>query len=115
MIVSTTTWKAANKIAKYAGKKTVVFTVDSMLVENWNEEEPKGIILTDNTPSEFIEWDVHHDPQAMYIFIWTNTHPQYNWIKEKTNVPHSNGVFEIHPEKMSFYGSVKPFLACFNS
>lgn len=65
--------------------------------------------LTDDQKASFIEFDTTSDKGAIHVWIWSNTHPQYEAIMEDTEFNFWEGVFEVHPQKgMRYVSSIYP-------
>jgi len=60
-----------------------------------------------SSPHEFIEWDDSTREGELHVWIWTADNAQYNWLKENTRVPYSEGIFRVLPDKTLYVGSIQ--------
>jgi hypothetical protein len=106
-MINTKALKAAINIFKVSGLDNVALQVNGQLIDirlchviRTSKDDTKHPI--------FIEFDTHHTPGGMYIFIWSPEHPQYEWIKQNTDNKYSEGMFAIGPDykSLTYVGSI---------
>ena len=102
-MINAKTFKAAIKIFKAMECDNVSLSIDNNPIDINSKLISFG---EEKDTNSFIEFDIDKEKNSIYIWIWSNKHPQYQWIKDNTSNEYTQGIFRIVNNGMMFMGSI---------
>lgn len=101
-MINSIAFNKAISLIKSSGLDHVCLTVDNKEVdltkELYNFKFKSLKRLKKSQKNVFIEYDIDKVPGAIYVWVWSPEHPQYNWIKQTTKNKWNEGIFRVLDE-----------------